>query len=57
MQHEERKILLAQAGLSRERGNSVDGPAELFWLVKNLTECIMANVPISIIPFLSLPSL
>lgn len=56
MKHEERKTLLAQAGLSRERVNSVDGPAELFWLVKNLTECIMANVPLLIIPFLSLPS-
>lgn len=57
MEHDERKILLAQAGFSRERVNYVYRLAEVFWLVKKLTDCITANIPILIIPFLSLPSL
>jgi len=57
MEHDERKILLAQAGFSRERVNSVYRLAEGFWLVKKLTDCITVNIPVLIIPFLSLPSL
>lgn len=40
-----------------ERVNSVYRLAEVFWLVKKLTDCITANIPILIIPFLRLPSL